>query len=190
MNSCKPSTARSSVILILLAALAVPATVAAQSVHLKVVYAEVPGIDKIREGNHAAAIRILEKRIKDGDGHYIANELSTLCALYVVKGQLSAATVACHDAVESDASYAAFNNRGVLRAHMGDVAGALSDFRRARVPPGDLQQYIEERMRTDARMVASSNFAAASEHTAKEWRGIRQSLAERVTGASIEDIND
>ena len=190
MNSCKSSLYKRSVYLILLATLALPARSNAETYKFKVVYAEVPGTAEIRAGNYDAAIEILESRAQDADNHYVADELATLCALYIMKGKLSAASVTCHDAVETDRSNAAYNNRGVFRAHLGDAAGAMEDFARARILPDNQQRYIEELMRGDARLIASSNYAVAKKYTVSMRGNIGQPWASRVRGASIEDLGN
>ncbi len=142
MNKCQPPLCNRKNLLILLLTLVLPSISNAELYDFKVVYAEVPGTEEIRAGNHDAAIKILESRAKDANNYYVADELSTLCALYVVIGKLAAARNTCHVAVETDQSHAAYNNRGVLRAHLGDVAGAMEDFERARVLPENQQGYI------------------------------------------------
>ncbi len=189
MNNYQPSLINRNVCLIFLATLALPAISNAETYDFKVVYAEVPGAEEIHAGNHDAAIKILESRVKDPDNHYVADELATLCGLYIVKGKLSAASVTCHHAVETDGSDAAYNNRGVFRAHLGDAAGAMKDFERARVLPDNRQRYVEELMRGDARLIASNNYVVVTEY--KTRRNLRRpTLAGRVRGASIEDLGN
>ena len=189
MCYCQSTLYHPASYLILIALLTLPVIGNAEKHEYKVVYANVPGIEEARVGNHDAAIEILESRARDADNFYVVNELATLCALYVVRGRLSAASVTCRDAVETDGSHAAYNNRGVFRAHLGDTAGALQDFKRARVLPGNLQHYIEERMQSDARLIANRNYAVVSKYTRGKLGNTGQSLAQRVHGASIEDIN-
>lgn len=188
MNGFKSSFSSQHLRLILMLTLVLPATGDAETFQFKVVYADVPGIEEIRAGNHRAAIAILQSRVDDVGTDYIADELATLCALYTVIGKLSAASVICHDAVETDGSDAAYNNRGVFRAHLGDAAGALQDFQRARVLPADRQRYIEERMQSDARLVASRNYTVATRYTAKTRDSGGKVLASRIQGASVEEI--
>ena len=189
MNSRQPSLINRNVCLIFLATLALPAISKAETYDFKVVYAEVPGAEEIRAGNHDAAIKILESRVQNPDNHYVANELATLCALYIVKGKLSAASVTCNHAVETDGSDAAYNNRGVFRAHLGDAAGAKKDFERARILPDHRQRYIEELMSGDARLIASNNYSVVTEYATRR-KARRQTLAGRVRGASIEDLGN
>ena len=108
------------------------------------VNAEVPGTKDILAGNHDLAIEILESRAKDADNHYVADELAKLCALYFVKDKLAAAHKTCHAAVETARRDAAYNNRGVLRAQRGNVAGTMEDFARSRVLPENEPRYVED----------------------------------------------
>jgi hypothetical protein len=105
-----------------------------------------------------------------------------------VKGKLVVAQKTCNSAVETDRSHTAYNNRGVLRVHLGDPAGAIEDFERARVLPQHQKRYMEELMMRDPRLIATSNYAVAKKMTAKRkqpW----QALASSIRGASVEDIN-
>lgn len=183
------SVVRRNVYFSMLAFLALPAASYAQTYDFKVVYAEVPGINEIAAGNHAEATEILEKRAKDDDKYYLVDELSTLCALYIVQGKLKMARQVCDEAVETDRSYTAYNNRGVLRVHLGDPTGAIQDFELARVQPQQQKRYIEELMKRDARLIATSNYAVAKKMASKRkqpW----QSLASSMQGANVEDIGN
>ncbi len=133
----------------------------------KVLYAEVPGFEKALAGDLDAAIEVLESRAKNVDNPYVADEQATLCALYVVKGKLDAARKTCYAAVDIGQSDLAYNNRGVLRAHLGDTAGALEDFDHARVLPDDQHRFIENLKRGNARLTASRNFAVAVKYSDK-----------------------
>lgn len=190
MNSFKTSLRRPTFNLILLATFALPTVCNAEAYNFKVVFANVPGSAEIRAGDYDAAIEILEGRAKDPDRQYIADELATLCALYVVKHRLEAARTTCHNAVETDQSHVAYNNRGVLRAHLGDAAGAVRDFKRARVAPADRQRYIQELMRGDARLIASGNYAEAMQYVERHGRpDAMQALVRRIPGANVEDLS-
>ena len=191
MNKCKPPLCNRKNLLIVLLTLVLPSISNAELYDFKVVYAEVSGTKEIRAGNHDAAIEILESRTKDANHYYVADELSTLCALYVVNGKLAAAHKTCHVAVETDQSHAAYNNRGVLRAHLGDVAGAIEDFERARVLPDNRQRYVEELMKGDARLIASSNYVVATEYIERNGRPDPvQALIGRVGGANVEGLSN
>lgn len=189
MNGHKMSLSMRIVYLTLLALFFLPAASNAQSYDFKVVYAEVPGINEILAGDHEAAIRILEDRARDDTTYYLADELATLCALYVVKGRLKEAGDACNNAVETDGSHTAYNNRGVLRVHLGDREGAIQDFERARIRPQHQKRYVEELMMRDARLIATSNYAVAKKMASSKREQPWQSLANSIRGASVEDLN-
>ena len=106
-----------------------------------------------------------------------------------MKSKHVAACKTCQVAVETEQSNAAYNNSGVLRAYLGDAAGAMEDFARATVRPENLQRRIEGFMRCDARMIASSNFAVATEFSARRGNP-RQTSASRVRGANIEALHN
>ena len=177
--------------LLLITTITLPAMSNAESYNFNVTFADIPGFEEIRTGNYGAAIDILEKRANDASNQFVHNELATLCALYIVKGNLVAARRTCQDAVETDQSVASYNNRGVFRAQVGDAAGAALDFERARVPPDDQQRYIEELMKRDARMIASSNYAEVLRLAARRVQPeSMQALTSSVRGASVEDLGN
>jgi tetratricopeptide (TPR) repeat protein len=189
MNSYLTSLSNRNLYLILLATFALPSMGNAETFDFKVVYADVPGINEILAGNADAAIEILEARAKDPNRYYMPDELATLCALYIMKGELVAARKTCDSAVETDRSHTAYNNRGVLRVHLGDSAGAIEDFARVRVLPDNRQHYIDELKQRDARLIATGNYAVAKKLSAKRaqpW----QSLAKSVRGASVEELGN
>jgi len=177
MNSSKSLLHNPTFYLILLTAFALPTMSNAESYDFKVVFAaEVPGSTEIGVQNYDAAIEILESRAKDSNKPYIADELATLCALYIVKRRLATARKTCHNAVETDQSHLAYNNRGVLRAHLGDAAGAVRD-------------YIKELMRGDARLIATGNYAVAIKYAERRDRpDPLQAFIGRVGGANVEDL--
>lgn len=183
------SLMRRILILTSLPALAAGVDAAAETYDLKVVYGQVPGIQKILSGQLQQAIRILEDRRNDAQDDYVIDELATLCALYIVEGRLDAAKPTCRAAVRTDRSYAAYNNRGVLRAHLGDMDGALHDFDRARVPPDEEDQYVEQLMRSDARFMASSNFLVARKIVERRSR-VTRTMRRNSTAAEIEQFDD
>ncbi len=190
MNSFKSSLHNPTFYLILLTAFALPTMSNAESYDFKVVFAaEVPGSTEIGVQNYDAAIEILESRAKDSNRPYIADELATLCALYIVKRRLATARKTCHNAVETDQSHFAYNYRGVLRAYLADAAGAVRDFERARVLPSDRQRYIKELMRGNARLIATGNYAVAIKYAERRGRPDPvQAFISRVGGASVEDL--
>ena len=191
MNSYTLPLCKRNFLFTLLATLVLPTISSAETYDFRVVYAEVPGINEILAGDHEAAIEILENGTKDPDNYGLSDELATLCALYVVKRRLVAARETCDRAVETDQSYTAYNNRGVLRVHLGDRAGAIEDFEHARVLPQNQKRYIQDLMKRDARLIATSNYAVAKRLAEKENRGQPwQALANSIRGASVENISD
>ena len=189
MNSSKPSICKRYIYLILLATLALPTISNAESYNFKVIFAEVPASEAIRAGDADAAIEILESRAMDADTQYVADERGTLCALYVVKRMLAPARKMCQIAVETEQTDMAYNNRGVLRVHLGDATGALEDFERARDFPENQQHYVEDLKGADARLIAGSNYAVAIRFSVRRAQ-IGQSLAGLVRGARVEDLGN
>ena len=175
--------------LILLVTLALSTVSMAETYEFKVLYADVPGVEKALAGNLDAAIEILESKAANIDNHYVADEQATLCALYAAKGKLDAARKTCDAAVDIGQSDIAYNNRGVLRARLGDTAGALEDFDRARVLPDDQRRYIEELKTGSARIMASRNFAVATEYIEKRST-IKPTMVGNISGAHIEDLDN
>jgi tetratricopeptide (TPR) repeat protein len=190
MNSCKPSLYKRSVYLILLAAFALPAISNAENYKFELIYADVPGSAEILAGHLDAAIETLENRAQAADKDYVADELATLCALYIAKGQLSAASVTCNDAVETDQSNVAYNNRGVFRTQLGDTSGAMEDFAHARNLPDSQSRYIKELMSGDAELIAGSNYIVAERYEIGMRVNNGPTMASQALGASIEDLGN
>ena len=175
--------------LILLVTLVLSTVCIAETYEFRAAYYVGPGIEEAKAGNLDAAIEILESREKMADNHfYVADELATLCGFYIVNGNLDAARETCSAAVEIGQSDFAYNNRGVLRMKLGDIVGALEDFDRVRVLPDDQPRFIEQLKERNTRLIASRNFAQASEMAAKR-RINKPTMAGAVKGANIEDIN-
>jgi len=174
--------------LILLVTLALPIVSIAEPYGLQLAVVEVPGTEDYAAGNLDAAIELLESRENMADDHYIGLELATLCALYILKGNLDAARETCSAAVKIDQSGYAYNNRGVLRAQLGDTVGALEDFDRVRVLPDDQPRYVEDSKESKARFIASRNFAVTTEIMERR-RANEPTMAGAVNSANIEDMN-
>lgn len=190
MNICKSSRQNRIVNLILLVTVALPAISHAENYRFELIFTEVAESAEIRTGHLDAAIENLENRAQGADKHYVADELATLCALYLVKGQLSAASVTCNNAVETDQSKAAYNNCGVFRAQLGDTSGALEDFARARSLPDTQPGYIEELMSGDSQAIASRNYAVVERYMANMSGNSQQTFVSHAAGASIEDLGN
>lgn len=186
MNNVKSTVAAASVILALLIA---PLPAPASQLDFRVGFAEVPGIEEIEAGRYREAIEILENRRDDPDVQYIKEELTTLCGVYIVARELQKARKVCDEAVEKDRTDAAWNNRGVLRIHSGNTAGALRDFSKVRVPPIEYDGYIADLLRRNPRLMASSNYELVEKIRGEGMDG-RKSQSFDVRGASVEAIED
>ena len=174
--------------LILLVTLALSTVCIAEPYELMVAYAEGPSAEEYVAGNLDTAIELLESKEKMADNQLLGEELATLCGFYILKGNLDAARETCFAAVETNQSDLAYNNRGVFRVQLGDTVGALEDFDRVRVLPDDQSLYIELLKEADPRLIATRNFALATE--IMERRGINKpTMTGVVDGANIEEIN-
>ncbi len=174
--------------LILLVTLALPTVSIAEPYGLQLAVVEVPGTEEYATGNLDTAIELLESRENMADDDYVGLELATLCAFYILKGNLDVARETCSAAVKIDQSGYAYNNRGVLRAQLGDTVGALEDFDRVRVLPDDQPRYIKQSKESNARFIASRNFAVTTEIMERR-RANEPTMAGAVNSANIEDMN-
>jgi tetratricopeptide (TPR) repeat protein len=174
--------------LILLVTLGLSTVCIAEPYELMVLYAEGPSAEAYVAGNLDVAIELLESKEKVADNQLLGEELATLCGFYILKGNVDGARETCSAAVETNQSGLAYNNRGVFRAQLGDTVGALEDFDRVRVLPDDQPLYIELLKDADPRLIASRNFALATE--VMERRGTNKPTMNGVVdGADIEEIN-
>ncbi len=187
MTTVNPTVA--AAISVILAVLATPLPAPASQLDFRVGFAEVPGIEEIEAGRFREAIEILENRRRDPDVQYIEEELTTLCGVYIVAGELRKARTVCDEAVEKDRTDAAWNNRGVLRIYSGNTAGALRDFSKVRVPPIEYDGYIADLLRRNPRLMASSNYELVEKIRGQGKDG-RRSQSFDVRGASVESIDD
>lgn len=172
-------------ILCLLVTVLVPLACVADTFDFRVVYVDGPASAEIRSGNHERAIQIIELGLSEPNTPYTPGELSTLCALYVVQKHFDDATTTCDDAVDIDRSYAAFNNRGVLKVHVRDIDGARADFDRARIHDEHRENYIATLLKGDARIIASDNFEIVDLY-AKQVARIE---AGKLAGVRIETLD-
>jgi len=156
---------------------------AASVFEFKVAFADVPGSAHIRAGDLGLGIRILEQQLADGVSLHKGEILATLCAAYIVDHSLAKAGPTCDQAVDVAESETAFNNRGVLRAHLGDLVGARQDFARAR--PQDYQQHVEDLKAADVGVMAESNHTLINELAARYTpHQVKKSLAANASRAS------
>lgn len=150
----------------------------AQGSNFRVVYAEVEGASALEAGDMARGMRILRAQLRKADMTNRSDVWATLCGAYIISLSLDQADEACDAAVETGPSFAALNNRGVLRAYRRDFVGAREDFDRAR--PLQLEAYLQELMARDVRLVAADNYrligkvlARRSEETGRSTAPIR-----------------
>ena len=152
--------------------------------NFRVVYADVPGVEQLESGNVERGIEILEDQLETTDEGSSSDIWATLCATYIIQLSLDQAERACTIAVETGPTYAALNNRGVLRAYRGDYSGAQEDFDGAR--PLQLEAYLAELMSKDVRIVAADNYRLINIVLARTGAGENDAAVARTT-AEIED---
>jgi hypothetical protein len=147
--------------------------------------------DELAAEDYDAAIKVLEARALDPNGDYLDNEFATLCALYVITKQYQTAHNTCETAVNTDGSYMAHNNPGVLRVNLNNWNGALEDFGHARIPPEKVQVYVSKMIRNDTRLVAGLNHDEAKRYVElrQPQENVREMLSDRTKGADIEDVS-
>ena len=116
--------------LIPVATLAFAASSWASPYEVRAGFPKVPGADELESGQVDSAISKLESQLGIKQSERKGSVLTTLCAAYIMKGDLESATATCEEAVQHD-QRTAYNNRGVLRALQGDFAGAEQDFQNA-----------------------------------------------------------
>ena len=137
----------------------------AEGSNFRVVYANVTGVEELEAGNVERGIRILEAQLQQANAVNSSDIWATLCAAYIISLSLPEASEACDKAVETGPSFAALNNRGVLRAYKRNLDGAREDFDRAR--PLQVEAYIQNLMLRDVRLVAADNYRLISDVLAR-----------------------
>jgi len=178
---------RGFAVLALPLALLASGAAAAEQLPFRVAFADVPGLELIQAGRHDEAIGFIESRLSAERAPAGRDSIATLCGAYVLSGRFREALPVCDRAVAEDASDVAFNNRGVLRAHLGDVEGALADFRRVHVPDAEMTAFLARLREGSVRLMATDNLALAQELRAK--RGSREdSPVHALRGAEIESL--
>lgn len=137
----------------------------AEGSNFRVVYADVTGVEELEAGNVERGIRILEAQLRQEDTGNTSDVWATLCAAYIISLSLPEASEACDKAVETGPTFAALNNRGVLRAYKRNLDGAREDFDRAR--PLQLEAYMQNLLLRDVRLVAADNYRLISDVLAR-----------------------
>lgn len=164
--------------------LALPATGFANEYSFKVSYEDIPGVEELEAGDINHGIRILEAQADDRSSPNYGFALATLCGAYVIAADLAEAEQVCDKAVAEGPADTAFNNRGVLRIHMGDLPGAREDFDRARPPA--VEEYIETLYEVDPKLIASDNFETLVRY--QDRKIARARAIHKIGGAAIEDV--
>lgn len=142
-------------ILISVTALMLGSTSFAETVHFRVAFEAVPGLEDIEAGDIPAGIKVLRYALDQTAEKDSGDLLATLCAAYIINDSLRQAKRICNKAVNVGATQTAYNNRGVYRALTGDLAGAREDFQRIR--PRHLEAYLEELKTRDVPLMAIDN---------------------------------
>ena len=153
----------------------------------RVAFEWMPGTEQIEAGNLQAGIKELEHQLARTNLESSGDLLATLCAAYIVDSSLDKAMRVCDKAVEINPTWTAYNNRGVFRAHMGNLSGAREDFERVR--PRQLEVYLEELWVKDVPLIATGNFDLVNELlTERSAAEIEHSFA--LSTAEIENLID
>jgi len=175
-----------TLVLTIAAALLLGSASFAELVYFRVAFNNVPGLEEIEAGDLEAGIKVLEDQLANIESERRCELLTTLCAAYIIDRSFDKAERACDKAMEINPTDAAYNNRGVVRAHKGDFAGAREDFDRVR--PHRLDIYLEELWVKDVPLMAEENFGLVEELLA---HGVvvepERALISR--GVEIEDLN-
>ena len=152
----------------------------------RVLAEDVPGAEEIKAGNIQAGIKMLEDQLNQVGQVNSGDIWSTLCAAYISTVSLKQAERACNNAVEIDPTYHALNNRGVFHLSTGNLFKAREDFNRVR--PLNVESYLDDLKRTNARLVAASNFDLVNKMLAKQTPAEIKASGVILT-AAIEDLN-
>jgi len=176
-----------SLILIIAAAPLLRSPSFAETVHFRVAFQNVPGSEEIEAGHLNAGIEVLEDELAINELESCGEILATLCAAYILNRSFDQAERACDMAIEINPSNAAYNNRGVLRAHQGDFVGAREDFDRVR--PRRLDIYLEELWVKDVPLMAEENFGLINELLSMGV-SVEAERSFAPYDAEIEDLND
>jgi len=166
MNHNTSTIRRPMIALLAIGTLAFANLASASPFELRAGMPSVPGTAEFEAGNMDQAIAKLEPQIDTVQGQRKGSVLSTLCAAYIVKGELGTATSYC-DASVRYGQRIAHNNRGVLRALQGDFDGADSDFH---IASKNTYGHFEAKVTAARREVAERN----SKRTQERWAAVRQ----------------
>ncbi len=176
-----------ALVLIVAAALLLGNRSFAETAHLRVAYANVPGLEEIEGGHVQAGIKVLEDQLAQIELERRGDILMTLCGAYIVNGSLDKAKRVCDGAVEINPTKAAYNNRGVFRVYAGNLYGAREDFERVR--PHQIEAYVEELLARHVPLMAADNFDFVNKLLFKH-NAARIVTQGPLTPAAIEDLSN
>jgi len=158
----------------------------ADVLNFRVAFENVPGAAQIEAGNLAAGMQVIEERLHRDGSESRGAMLATLCAAYIINDSLHKAENTCNQAVATEPTAAAYNNREVFRASAGDYFGGRVDFRRVQLR--QLEIYFEELKISDPPLIAAGNFrlidALMTKHSVVPTNPV---LA--INTATIEDLS-
>jgi len=166
MNYTTSTIRRPMIALFAIGTLAFANLASASPFELRAGMPSVPGTAEFEAGNVDQAIEKLQAQVGEAHGLRKGSVLSTLCAAYIVKGELGTATAYC-DASVRYGQRIAHNNRGVLRALQGDFDGADSDFS---IAGKKSYGHFDAKVTAARREVAERN----SKRTQERWAAVRQ----------------
>lgn len=144
-----------------------------------------PGVDELESGDIDAGLAKLEAQLANTNSERWHEVIATLCGAYVLASQYDKAVATCDRAVLEAPHNASYNNRGVLRVHLGQLDSALSDFEIAR--PDSLDSYIAVIRATDPALIAFDNTQSLLDLRARLEERRREDPF-RVSSASIENV--
>ena len=171
----------------LLAVVALPNLSLAEPLEFRVAMENLPGVTEVLSGNFDRGIRNLEKQLRDKDSSQRGEVLATLCGAYVLARNYARAETTCDLAVEEHGDEMAYNNRGVLRVHRGDLQNAAQDLEMARPP--NVNEHLERLWSTNPGLIAVGNTEKLD--YLKVRLSDRRSRPDRNTvTASIENLAD
>lgn len=177
----RASLAPLSVVVILL----LPIAAGADPLGFVVALDNLPGVDELEAGDVDAGLARLEAQLADRDSEHWHEVVATLCGAYVLASRYEKAVAACDRAVLEAPHEASYNNRGVLRVHMGQLDGALSDFEIAR--PDSIDAYMAWIRASDPALIAFDNTRSLLDLRARQ-EARRRADPFRVSSASIENV--
>lgn len=149
-------------------------------------FEDLPGVDAVESGDIAAGVAALEAQVADREAPTYGYALATLCGVYVMAKAFGKAVDTCDEAVANGPADTAYNNRGVMRVHLGDLAGARADFNRAR--PENMDEYLERIRISDPRLIAESNYDTLDVLKSRKLAAAKAGGSRPVGPAIVEDI--